>query len=71
MLRGAALGKANTQIGAEPYISVETVRTHMKDVLRPLGAVDRTPAGGCRDRKTPARQQLIPRSAAVGGRSER
>ncbi|WP_337819738.1 helix-turn-helix domain-containing protein [Amycolatopsis sp. A1MSW2902] len=40
-LRGAALGKTNAEIAAELWLSVETIRTHAKSVVRKLGARDR------------------------------
>ena len=44
VLHGAALGKTNEEIGVELFLSVETVRTHMKHVLRRLGATNRAHA---------------------------
>jgi DNA-binding NarL/FixJ family response regulator len=44
VLRGAAQGKSNEEIAAALYISMHTVKNHIKSVLSKLGAADRTHA---------------------------
>lgn len=44
VLEGASLGKENSEIAADLVLSVETVRTHVKNVLRKLDARDRAHA---------------------------
>jgi DNA-binding CsgD family transcriptional regulator len=44
VLAGAALGKTNAEIGNGLHLSVETVRTHMKHILRKFDAIDRAHA---------------------------
>jgi DNA-binding NarL/FixJ family response regulator len=44
VLRGAAQGKSNAEIAAALYISMHTVKNHIKSVLSKLGAADRTHA---------------------------
>ncbi|WP_067847968.1 response regulator transcription factor [Nocardia lijiangensis] len=44
VLREIAAGKSNAEIGADLYLSVETVRTHVRNVLGKLGVRDRTQA---------------------------
>ena len=44
MLRGLAAGKVHKQIAAELSLSVSTVRTHLHNVYRKIGAVDRAQA---------------------------
>ncbi len=39
-----ALGLTNQQIGRELYLGVETVRTHVRQILRKLGVANRTQA---------------------------
>lgn len=39
-----ALGLTNQQIGGELFVSVETVRTHVRTILRKLGVANRTQA---------------------------
>ena len=43
-LRGLAEGKVYKQIAAELSLSVSTVRTHLHNVYRKIGAVDRAQA---------------------------
>ncbi|MBB5189782.1 DNA-binding NarL/FixJ family response regulator [Silvimonas terrae] len=44
VLRLAALGKSNKRIGTELFISEETVKSHMTNILSKLSATDRTHA---------------------------
>lgn len=44
VLQHVAAGLQNAEIAAELFLSVETVRTHVKNMLRKLGAVDRAHA---------------------------
>jgi DNA-binding NarL/FixJ family response regulator len=44
VLRGAAQGKSNEEIAAALFISMHTVKNHIKSVLSKLGAADRTHA---------------------------
>jgi DNA-binding NarL/FixJ family response regulator len=44
VLRGAAQGKSNEEIATALYISMHTVKNHIKSVLSKLGAADRTHA---------------------------
>lgn len=44
VLRSLARGQTNAEIGAELYLSVETVKTHVGSILAKLGARDRTQA---------------------------
>jgi DNA-binding NarL/FixJ family response regulator len=44
VLRGAAQGKSNEEIAASLYISMHTVKNHIKSILSKLGASDRTHA---------------------------
>jgi DNA-binding NarL/FixJ family response regulator len=44
VLRGAAQGRSNEEIAASLYISMHTVKNHIKSVLSKLGAADRTHA---------------------------
>ena len=43
-LRGLAEGKVYKQIAAELSLSVSTIRTHLHNVYRKIGAVDRAQA---------------------------
>ncbi|WP_308196578.1 LuxR C-terminal-related transcriptional regulator [Amycolatopsis sp. Poz14] len=44
VLQRIALGLENAQIAAELFLSVETVRTHVKHILKKLGAINRAHA---------------------------
>lgn len=44
VLSHAAEGRENAQIAKRLFLSTETVRTHIKSILRKLGAADRTQA---------------------------
>lgn len=44
VLNQAALGKQNQEIGSDLHISTETVRTHMRNIFRRIGARDRAHA---------------------------
>ncbi|WP_030512158.1 response regulator transcription factor [Microbispora rosea] len=44
VLRHIALGRNNAEIAAALYVSVETIKTHVRHVLDKLGARDRTQA---------------------------
>ena len=46
VLRGVAAGKTNAQIAATLFVAEGTVKTHVKHVLRKLGAANRTEAVG-------------------------
>jgi len=44
VLRLAAEGQTNKQIGRELHVSAETVKTHLAHIFQTLDAVDRTHA---------------------------
>ena len=44
MLRLVAAGRSNAEIGAALFLGVETVKTHVANVLAKLGVRDRTQA---------------------------
>ena len=44
VLQHLADGESNAQIAARLYVSVETVKTHVKHLLRKLGAANRAEA---------------------------
>ena len=44
VLRGLAAGKTNAQIAISLFVADGTVKTHVKHVLRKLGAANRTEA---------------------------
>ena len=44
VLRGLAAGKTNAQIAITLFVAEGTVKTHVKHVLRKLGAANRTDA---------------------------
>ena len=44
VLQGMARGLANHQIGAELYLSIDTVKTHARRLFRKLGVRDRAQA---------------------------
>ena len=41
---GCGTGRSNAEIAAEPFLGVETVKTHVRNVLAKLGARDRVQA---------------------------
>lgn len=44
ILRGMALGKQNKEIGAELWLTEETIKSHAQKLFRKLGARDRANA---------------------------
>ena len=44
VLRGIALGKTNAQIGTGLFLTENTVKVHVKQILRKLEAANRTEA---------------------------
>ena len=44
VLRGMAEGLTNEKIGLRHHISIDTVKTHVRTLLRKIGALDRTHA---------------------------
>jgi DNA-binding CsgD family transcriptional regulator/anti-sigma regulatory factor (Ser/Thr protein kinase) len=49
-------GMTNQEIGHELYLGVETIRTHVRPILRKLGVVNRTQAGPVRRHRRPRRR---------------
>lgn len=47
VLRGMSLGLSNPEIGAQLYLSTETVKTHARRLFAKLGALDRSHAVAC------------------------
>ncbi len=52
VLRGIALGKTNAQIGSGLFLTENTVKVHVKQILRKLGAANRTEAAALYHRLT-------------------
>ena len=44
VLRLVAQGHSNAEVAAELHVSVSTVRTHVRNILTKIGALDRTQA---------------------------